>query len=91
MLCIKAKRMAEIFEVRKNPEATLAQKNALPTKQETLHRKHNFKNRFFPTKIHKASLCKLENDWYAKLNVKLQEIKMQFYKYCKFSKSSEGF
>lgn len=90
MLCIKAKRMAEIFEVRKNPEATLAQKKALPSKQEIPRRKHKFKNRFFPTKIQKASLCKLENYWYAKLNLKVQEIKMHFYKYCKISKSSEG-
>lgn len=90
MLCIKAKRMAEIFEVRKNPEAMLAQKKALPSKQEILHRKHKFKNRFFPTKIQKASLHKLENYWYAKLNLKVQEIKMHFYKYCKISKRSEG-
>lgn len=91
MFYIKAKRMIEIFEVRKNPEATLDQKNALLSKQEILHRKYNFKNRFFSTKIHKTSFCMLENYWYPKLNLKFQEIKIHFYRYCKISKSSEGF
>lgn len=71
MFCIKAKRMIEIFEVRKNPKAILAQKNALPSKQGILHRKHNFKNRFFSSEIHKMSLRKLENYWYAKTESKI--------------------
>lgn len=46
--------MSEIFEIRKKPSgftATLAQKEAPPSKEEILHGKHKFKNRSFPIKI----------------------------------------
>jgi len=48
----------------------------------------NLRTDYSLQRYHKASIRKLGNCWYAKLNLKVQEINMHFPRYFRISKSS---